>query len=99
MKEDEKISSFMDRINEIVMGIKCCGGSVSKDEVVSKILRVLPLAYKMKVVVINELQTMSSSPFTRDTLLGKLTAFELEELGVWSATKTETAFKAFASSK
>lgn len=34
MKEDEKINSFMDRVNEIFMGIKCCCGNVNEDEVV-----------------------------------------------------------------
>lgn len=62
MEEDEKISSFMDRVNEIVMGIKCCGGTVNEDEIISKILRALPLAYKMKATAINELQTMSNTP-------------------------------------
>lgn len=68
-EEDEKISSFIDRVNEIVMGIKCCDGNVNVDEVVSKNLSVLPPAYKMKVTGINELQTMSNTSVTRDTLL------------------------------
>lgn len=99
MEEDEKISSFMDRVNEIVMGIKCCGGSISEDEILSKVLRVLPLAYKMKAIAINELWTMSSTPVTRDTLLGKLTTFKLEELGDQSVAKTETIFRASAFGK
>ncbi|GLJ14945.1 hypothetical protein SUGI_0243910 [Cryptomeria japonica] len=99
MEEDEKIISFMDRVNEIVMGVKCYGGNVNEDEFVSNILRVLPLAHKMKATTINELQTMSNTPVTRDTLLRKLTTFELEELGDRSATKTETAFRAPTSGK
>ncbi|GLJ54156.1 hypothetical protein SUGI_1160380 [Cryptomeria japonica] len=53
----------------------------------------------MKAIAINELWTMSSTPVTRDTLLGKLTAFELEELGDQSATKIEIAFRASTTGK
>lgn len=65
----------------------------------SKILVVLLPTYKMKATTINELRTMSNAPVTRDTLLGKLTTFELKELGDQSATKTETSFRASTSSK
>lgn len=55
MKEDERINGFMERVNEIVLGIQCYGGNISEEEVVSKALRGLPLAYKMKAATINEL--------------------------------------------
>lgn len=87
----------MERVNEIVMGIQCCGGTLSEDETVSKILRVLPPAYKMKATTINELRTMENSLVNRDTLVGKLFAFELEEFGAPGIVKTESAFKATSS--
>lgn len=31
MEQDERIIAFMERVNEIVMGIQCCGGSLSED--------------------------------------------------------------------
>ncbi|GLJ47508.1 hypothetical protein SUGI_1003020 [Cryptomeria japonica] len=37
MEEDERISSFMERVNEIVLGIQSCGGTLSEDVIVSKI--------------------------------------------------------------
>ncbi|GLJ14946.1 hypothetical protein SUGI_0243920 [Cryptomeria japonica] len=61
MEEDERISAFMERVNEIVLGIKCCGGTLSEDEIVSKVLRGFPPAYKMKVTAINELRTMPNT--------------------------------------
>lgn len=52
MEEDERITAFMERVNEIVMGIQCCGGTLSEDEIVSKVLRALPPAYKMKATAL-----------------------------------------------
>lgn len=42
MEEYERITAFMERVNEIVMGIQCYGGALSEDEIVSKVLRALP---------------------------------------------------------
>lgn len=98
MEEDERISAFMKRVNEIVLGIKCCGGTLSEDEIVSKVLRGFPPAYKMKVTTINELRTMPNTSVTRDTLIGKLSAFEIKEFGPVATIKTDLAFKASTSS-
>ena len=97
MEEDERITAFMERVNEIVMGIQCCGGTLSEDEIVSKVLRALPPTYKMKATAINELRTMANTSINRDTLVGKLSAFELEEFGPSGAVKTEPAFHASTS--
>lgn len=70
----------MERVNEIIMGIQCCGGSLSEDEIVSKVLRALPLTYKMKATAINELRTMTNTSVNMDILIRKLSAFELENL-------------------
>ncbi|GLJ10718.1 hypothetical protein SUGI_0133690 [Cryptomeria japonica] len=35
MEEDERIISFMERVNEIVMGIQSCSGTLSEDEIFS----------------------------------------------------------------
>ncbi|GLJ44357.1 hypothetical protein SUGI_0929360 [Cryptomeria japonica] len=94
MEEDERISSFMERVNESVLGIQCCGGSLSEYEIVSKVLRDLPPSYKMKVTAINELRTMPNTLVSRDTLVGKLSAFELEEFGPIATINTDLSFKA-----
>ncbi|GLJ19854.1 hypothetical protein SUGI_0359770 [Cryptomeria japonica] len=98
-EEDERISSFMERVNGIVMGIQCCGGSLSEDEIVSKVLRALPPTYKMKVTVINELRTMPNASVSRDTLVGKLSAFKFEGFGPVATVKIDLDCKASSSSE
>ncbi|GLJ33781.1 hypothetical protein SUGI_0679010 [Cryptomeria japonica] len=98
MEEDERSSAFMERVNEIVLGIQCCGGSLSEDEIVSKVLRDFPPAYKINVTAINELTTMPNASISRDTLVGKLSAFDLDEFGPIATIKTDLAFKASSSS-
>ncbi|GLJ11353.1 hypothetical protein SUGI_0153510 [Cryptomeria japonica] len=98
MEEDEKTSAFMERVNEIVLGIQCCGGSLREDEIVSKVLRALPPTYKMKVTAINELRTIPNTSVSRDTLVGKLSAFELEEFCHVATIKIDLAFKESSSS-
>lgn len=97
IEEDERIFAFMERVNEIVLGIKICGGTLSEDEIVSKVLRGFPLAYKMKFIAINELRTMPNTFVTRDTLIGKLPAFESEEFCPVATIKIDLAFKASTS--
>ncbi|GLJ37832.1 hypothetical protein SUGI_0769570 [Cryptomeria japonica] len=97
MEEDERISSFMEKVNEVVLGIQYCGGYLSEDEIVSKVLRALPLAYKMKVTAINELRTMPNTSVSRDTLVRKLSTLELEEFGPDATIKTNLAFRASSS--
>ncbi|GLJ21945.1 hypothetical protein SUGI_0410990 [Cryptomeria japonica] len=98
MEEDERFFAFMERVNEIVLGIKCCGGTLSEHEIVLKVLRGFPSAYKMKVTAINELRTMPNTSVTRDTLIGKLSTFEIEEFGLVATIKIDLDFKASTSS-
>ena len=75
MQEDETIRGYFGRISEIVVGIKSCAGVVTKDDTVWKIMKSLPLAYKNKIETIEEIIPISPN-FTKETLLGKLQAFE-----------------------
>lgn len=52
----------------------------------------------MKVTAINELRIMPNTSVSRDTLVGKLSAFELEEFGLVDTVKTDIALKASTSS-
>jgi len=79
MREDENITTFMPRVNELVCGIRCVGGVLDEDEIVGKVLKSLPASYKYKVATIKEFKAHSS--VTRDQLVGKLAAFELTEFG------------------
>lgn len=96
MGEDENISSFMDKVNDLVLNIRCASGIIEEDEIVAKVMRYLPLAYKHKVAAIDEIQRVTI--VTRDMLVGKLAAFELSELGE-SHGKTKTTFKDTVSGK
>lgn len=93
---DENITSFIDKVNELVMKIRCVGGTLEEDEISAKVLRSFPPAYKPKVVAIDGIQSVTT--ITRDMLVGKLVAFELSEFGE-SHGKTEIAFKASVSGK
>lgn len=55
------------------------GGTIVGDEIVARVLRSLPPAYKHKVVAIDEIQSVTT--LSRDMLVGKIVAFELSECG------------------
>lgn len=80
------------------MGIKSCGGSLREDEIVSKVLRAFLLANKMKATAMNELIIMANTSINRDTLVGKLFAFELEEFSPSESVKSQPDFHPFTSS-
>lgn len=91
MGEDDNISSFMAKVNELVLNIRCADGTLEEDEIFAKVLRSLPPAYKLKFVTTDEIQIVTT--MTRNMLVGKLVAFELSEFGELHG-KIETAFKA-----
>lgn len=97
MEEDERIIAFMERVNQTVMGIQCCGGTLIEDEIISKVLRTLLLAYKMDATAINKLRTLANTSINKDTLSGKLSSFELEEFGPSGAMKSKPTLNASAS--
>lgn len=94
MGDDENVTTFMQRVNELVCGIRGASGKLEESEVVAKVLRSFPAAYKVKATAIEELQTITN--VTRDMLVGKLTAFELSEFGD-ALPKVESKFKATTS--
>ena len=48
MGEDENITYFMQRVNELVCSIRCAGGTLEELEIVAKVIRSLPTTYKHK---------------------------------------------------
>jgi len=96
MSEDENITSYMKKVNELVCGIRCAGGVLDEDEIVAKVLRSLPPTYKHKVTAIKEIKSLTT--ITRDQLVGKISTFKLAKFGD-ALPKTESAFKANASTK
>lgn len=80
----------MQKVNELMCGIRCVSGVLEESEIVAKVLRSLP-PYKHKFFPIDEIQTMTN--VTRDMLIGKLAEFGD------SLPKTESACKATVSGK
>jgi len=64
MSEDENITSYMQKVNELVTSIRSTGGILEESEIVAKVLRSLPAAYKHKVATIEEIRTVTT--ITRD---------------------------------
>jgi len=91
MSEDENITSYMQKVNELVCNIRCAGGKLEESKIVGKVLRSLPVSYKNRVATIEEIRTVID--VTRDQLVGKLSTFEMSEFGD-SLPKSESAFKA-----
>jgi len=64
MREDENITSYMQKVNELVCGIQCAGGKLEESEIVVEVLRSLPASYKHRFAAIEEIRTMTT--VTRD---------------------------------
>lgn len=79
MGDDENIHSFMAKVNDIVLGIRCASGTIEEDEIVAKVMRSFPPAYKHKVGAIDEIQSVTT--VTRDMMVGKIYAFQMSEFG------------------
>ena len=55
MKEEENISEYLLRVDEFVNAIRGLGGKLKEKEVVSKVLRTLPMRYDPKVSTLNSM--------------------------------------------
>lgn len=91
MYEDENVTSYMQRVDEVVISIRGLGGELKEIEVVKKILGTLPKSYSHKVSTIEEFENLNQ--YTRDQLYGFLTTFEMREYGTNSGAKVETALR------
>ena len=92
MREDEKISEYFERVQNIVNTIQGLGGEITDKDLVEKVLRTLPMIYNLKVSTLEDRDSLDQ--LTIDDLFGILTAYELR-LGDNHIPKGEAAFKAF----
>ena len=90
MKDNETISQYFKKIDSIVNTIIGLGGEIEDDEIVKKVLRTLPKAYKPKVSTLEDREKLGE--LTMDELYGILTAYELR-LGIDNTSKGEATFK------
>ena len=75
--EDESMRRYIGRISEIVVAIRSHGGTKLDDEVIWKILRSLTPPFKTIAQMI-QLMIPCTENFTKETLLGRLEAIELD---------------------
>ena len=75
MKEEENISEYLERVDEVVNAIQGLGETIEDIYIVDKVLRTLPMAYNPKVSTLEDRQ--DTEKITLDELYGILTAYEL----------------------
>ena len=90
MKDEENISEYFERIENLVNTIKGLGVEILGYELVEKILRTLPMEYNPKVSTLEDQEKLEY--LTMDELYGILTTYELR-LGIDNITKGEANFK------
>jgi hypothetical protein len=91
MNEDETISKYFLRVEELVNAMKGLGETFDDSLLVQKILRSLPDKFNPKVSAIEELNDLKN--LSIDQLLGTLTAYEMRINKDKSSTR-EASFKA-----
>lgn len=90
VKEGENIVQYSNRIKEVVHTITASDGVIDDETVISKILKTFLLVYAIKISTIHE--TRATSNLTLDTLIGKLTTFELNNFDNNVVPSVESTF-------
>ena len=90
IREEENIEENLLRVDEVVNAIRGLGGKLKEKEVVSKILRTLPMRYESKVSTLEEQDDLKK--VTVDEMHGILTAYEMRTRHD-KISKKEAAFK------
>lgn len=90
MKEGENIVQYTNRLKEVVHAIRASNRVIDDETIISKILKTLLPVYAIRISAIHE--TRATSNLTLDTLIGKLTTFELNNFDNSVVTSVESAF-------
>jgi hypothetical protein len=91
MNEDENISKFFLRVDEMVNAMRGLGETIDDSLLVQKILRSLPERFNPKVSAIEEMSELKT--ISLDQLLGTLIAYEMRISTDQNASR-EASFKA-----
>lgn len=94
MVDGENIAQYGQRIKEVVGGINISRGKIDNDIIVSKMLRTLLPQYAIRVSAIKELRSIFKDKVNVDSLIGKLTSFELNKFDNSVSKPSKFAFKA-----
>ena len=78
MREDENIAKYVERIKASVSAIRASGGKIDDTIVISKVLKTILPIYKIRVLDIKEVRCDPNINITLDSLVGRLTSFELD---------------------
>ena len=90
MKEEENISEYFERVDNILTVVRGLGQEVSDNKLVDKILRTFPMIYNTNVSTLEDRENLST--LTQDELYGILIACELR-LGLENFPKEKETFK------
>jgi hypothetical protein len=96
MKDEENIFEYFERVDNIINSIRGLGVEVSRNELVEKILRMLPILYNPKVSALEDRENLDK--LTMDELYGILIANELI-LGYENPSQGEETFKVIKKTK
>jgi hypothetical protein len=96
MKDEENISEYFERVDNIVNAIIGLGVEVSDNDLVEKLLRTLPIPYNPKVSSLKDQENLSK--LTMDELYGILIAYELR-FGHENLAQGDTTFKVLKKTK
>ncbi|GLJ44422.1 hypothetical protein SUGI_0931740 [Cryptomeria japonica] len=97
MVEGETIQQYGIRIKTMVGEIKSTGGTIDDATIVNKVLRSRLPVYAIRVAAIQELRSINKTKVSLDSIIAKLTAYELNGYD-GSVQKTKLAFRASSSS-
>ena len=91
MKEEENISEYFERIDEIVNAIQGIGAGFKEKEIVEKLLRSLSMIYNPNISTLEDREDLDK--LTMEELYGILVAYEMR-IGKDNSQKKEAYFKA-----
>lgn len=83
MKEDENIAKYVERIKTSGSSIKVSRGNIDDKTIESKVLRTLLPIYAIRVSDIREMRCDLNNKIFLDTVVGRLTAFELDNYDIY----------------
>ena len=92
MNEDENISAYFSRIDEIVNARKGLGEQIEEHDIVSKVIRSVLPKFEAKIFTLEEKKSFSK--MTLHQLQGTLIAYEMRISSQASSTSKELTFKA-----
>ena len=101
MREDENIAKYVERVKACVSAIRASGGDIKGETVIRKVLRTLLPVYAIRVSTIQERRCEANHNINLEAIVGRLTAFELDNFDNYVPTSKnmESAFEAKLSLK